>query len=86
MDETADAIGDDTVSLQVFSGNKIVVVDTGSPSQRSQICKALKDMGVRPDDVTDMVQSHTHGDHTGNAGMFQKAVAYMMSSKVEKDV
>src|SRR5262249_33669335 len=40
---------------------------------RRQILEPLEALGVDPNDVTDMVFSHHHPDHTFNAGPFPNA-------------
>ncbi len=61
-----------TVSL-LLDGDHTIVIDPGmAPSQRA-LLGPLADLGVRPEDVTDVVISHHHPDHTVNVGMFGEA-------------
>ena len=39
--------------------------------------KALKKMNLNPDDITDVIISHTHFDHIGGVGLFPKATVWM---------
>jgi len=41
------------------------------------LASQLAEIGVKPDDVTHIAFSHTHGDHVGNANYFTKATLYM---------
>jgi glyoxylase-like metal-dependent hydrolase (beta-lactamase superfamily II) len=50
-----------------------VVVDPGMVRERALILDPLNAMGVRPEDVTDVVFSHHHPDHTINAALFPEA-------------
>ena len=57
----------------VRDDDHIVVIDPGMVADRSRILGPLADRGVAPDDVTDVVFSHHHPDHTVNAALFLRA-------------
>jgi glyoxylase-like metal-dependent hydrolase (beta-lactamase superfamily II) len=61
-----------TVSL-VRDGDLCLVIDPGMVADRSVILDPLAALGVEPDDVTDVVFSHHHPDHTINAALFPRA-------------
>lgn len=61
-----------TVSL-IGEGDLIAVVDPGLVASRSLILDPLRERGIAPDDVTDVVFSHHHPDHTVNAALFGRA-------------
>lgn len=61
-----------TVGL-VVDGDTIVVVDPGLVPAPASILDPLGGQGVRPEDVTDVVFSHHHPDHTLNAALFPNA-------------
>jgi glyoxylase-like metal-dependent hydrolase (beta-lactamase superfamily II) len=50
-----------------------VVVDPGMVAQRSAILDPLAALGVQVGDVTDVIFSHHHPDHTLNAALFPAA-------------
>ncbi|GAA2020947.1 hypothetical protein GCM10009839_17230 [Catenulispora yoronensis] len=50
-----------------------VVVDPGMVADRERILAPLRELGVAPEDVTDVVFSHHHPDHTLNAALFPNA-------------
>jgi glyoxylase-like metal-dependent hydrolase (beta-lactamase superfamily II) len=54
-------------------GEVLVVIDPGLVPGRDAILRPLAEMQVGPDDITDVVLSHHHPDHTLNAGLFPKA-------------
>lgn len=57
----------------VVDGDSRIVVDPGMvPGQRA-ILDPLARHGVDPSEVTDVVLSHHHPDHTINAGLFPRA-------------
>lgn len=62
-----------TVSL-VRSGDAVIVVDPGMVERRSMILEPLASLGVGPGDVTDIVISHHHPDHTVNIALFPEDV------------
>jgi glyoxylase-like metal-dependent hydrolase (beta-lactamase superfamily II) len=61
-----------TVGL-IRDGAVTVVVDPGMVRDRSLILDPLQSLGVRAEDVTDVVFSHHHPDHTINAALFPEA-------------
>jgi glyoxylase-like metal-dependent hydrolase (beta-lactamase superfamily II) len=61
-----------TVTL-VRDGAAVVVVDPGLVRSRAAILDPLRGLGVEPEDVTDVVFSHHHPDHTLNAALFPEA-------------
>lgn len=54
-------------------GDALVVIDPGLAAGRSAILDPLEGLGVRSDDVTDVVISHHHPDHTLNVALFPNA-------------
>jgi glyoxylase-like metal-dependent hydrolase (beta-lactamase superfamily II) len=61
-----------TVSLAV-DGDVVAVIDPGLQSSRAAILDPLTSHGFGPDDVTDVVVSHHHPDHTLNVALFPEA-------------
>ena len=61
-----------TVTL-IIDGPAVIVVDPGMVADRGALLAALAARGPRPEDVTDVVFSHHHPDHTVNAALFQNA-------------
>lgn len=57
----------------VRSGDLVAVVDPGMVSSRATLLEQLAAAGVRPDEVTDVVLSHHHPDHTVNTALFPDA-------------
>jgi glyoxylase-like metal-dependent hydrolase (beta-lactamase superfamily II) len=60
----------------VRDADRTIVVDPGMASGASAILDPLAGLGVRPDDVTDVVLSHHHPDHTMYAGLFPRAAVH----------
>lgn len=61
-----------TVTL-IRDGDARIVFDPGMVPSPSVILEPLERQGIRPADVTDVVLSHHHPDHTVNAGLFPQA-------------
>jgi glyoxylase-like metal-dependent hydrolase (beta-lactamase superfamily II) len=57
----------------VRDGDTVIIVDPGMVASRAQILDPLDGLGVSPDEVTDVVFSHHHPDHTLNAALFRRA-------------
>jgi glyoxylase-like metal-dependent hydrolase (beta-lactamase superfamily II) len=72
---TAGYVGERVASsvTLVRDGDVTVVVDPGMVASREAIFAPLRDLGVDPDSVTDVVFSHHHPDHTINAALFGRA-------------
>jgi glyoxylase-like metal-dependent hydrolase (beta-lactamase superfamily II) len=68
-------VGDRVASTVVLirDGDAVVVVDPGMVASRAEILGPLAALDVRPDEVTDVVFSHHHPDHTLNAALFPRA-------------
>jgi glyoxylase-like metal-dependent hydrolase (beta-lactamase superfamily II) len=61
-----------TVTL-IVDGGAVIVVDPGMVASRAALLAALAAHGPQPGDVTDVVFSHHHPDHTVNAALFPNA-------------
>lgn len=61
-----------TVTL-IRDGDAVIVVDPGMVAGRGAILDPLAALGVQVDEVTDVVFSHHHPDHTLNAALFPGA-------------
>ena len=53
--------------------DSLVVIDPGMVSSRSVILDPIGRLGYQPEDVTDVVISHHHPDHTINIALFPNA-------------
>jgi len=61
-----------SVSL-VLDGSSVIVVDPGMVADPEHILGPLRGLGAQPDDVTHIVVTHHHPDHTINIGLFPNA-------------
>jgi glyoxylase-like metal-dependent hydrolase (beta-lactamase superfamily II) len=74
-----------TVSL-IRDGDAVIVVDPGMVAARSVILDPLAKLGIHPDDVTDVIFSHHHPDHTVNAALFLNARVHDFMATYQADV
>ncbi len=74
-----------TVSLLRDAG-RVVVVDPGMVADRDLILRPMRELGVRPEDVTDVVLSHHHLDHNLNVALFPVVPVHDVQSVIEGDV
>jgi glyoxylase-like metal-dependent hydrolase (beta-lactamase superfamily II) len=56
--------------------DRVIVVDPGMADDSEMILGPLRDLGLAPQDVTDVVLSHHHPDHTLRAGLFPNAAVH----------
>jgi glyoxylase-like metal-dependent hydrolase (beta-lactamase superfamily II) len=61
-----------TVTL-IADGDAVIIVDPGMVASREALLAALGEHGFSGEDVTDVVFSHHHPDHTVNAALFPAA-------------
>ncbi len=76
VDVLSDGYASDRVASTVVlirEDGAVIVVDPGMVSSRDAILDPLHDLGVHEDDVTDVIFSHHHPDHTLNAALFTHA-------------
>src|SRR6202795_3825000 len=52
---------------------RIVLIDTGGFSMRTMLIKRFAERGLKPADITDLLLTHSHHDHSVNWTMFPKA-------------
>jgi len=72
---TAGYVGDRVASsvTLIRDGAAAIVVDPGMVASRAAILDPLVALGVQVGDVTDVIFSHHHPDHTLNAALFPQA-------------
>lgn len=73
-----------TVSL-VRDEGRVIVVDPGMVPDREAILGPLRELGVRPEDVTDVVLSHHHPDHVLNVALFPVVPVHDVQAAYEGD-
>lgn len=58
-------------------GDQIILIDAGAKNYRSVIVKALAEIGITPDMVTQVLLTHGHHDHWEGAALFKKALKFI---------
>jgi len=76
--------------LLVRTGHRLLLIDTGlGPKMHGTLLESLHEAGIKPAAITDVLITHSHGDHTGglldDAGRlaFPKATIRMSSAEWE---
>lgn len=73
-----------TVCL-VRDEDRVIVVDPGMVADRDLLLRPLRELGVQPEDVTDVVVSHHHLDHTLNVALFPVVPVHDVQSVITGD-
>jgi len=63
------------VTTVLLAANDVVVIDTKYPGFGNRILEQIKSVTTRP--VTLIVNTHTHGDHTGSNSEFARTIEYV---------
>jgi glyoxylase-like metal-dependent hydrolase (beta-lactamase superfamily II) len=64
-------------SLILIEGEQRTLVDVGHVGRRNVLVSALAKRGLRPQDIDNIVLSHSHWDHSQNLDAFAEATIYM---------
>lgn len=59
-------------NVYLLKGAKVVMVDTGLPTKQQFVEEQIRSLGIRPEDISLIVVTHGHRDHSGNARYFQE--------------
>jgi len=65
-------LGWSTVAL-IRGGDSLVLIDGGSFGMRRMLIERLRERGLKSTDVTDMLLTHSHYDHSVNWTLFKQA-------------
>jgi glyoxylase-like metal-dependent hydrolase (beta-lactamase superfamily II) len=63
--------------------DKPVTGPTGTATRARKLGAQLAELNVKPDDITYVAVSHTHGDHVGNVDMFPKSTLLIQKAEVD---
>jgi N-acyl homoserine lactone hydrolase len=75
-------LGWSTVSL-IRGHGKIILLDVGAFGMRKPLENKLKLFGIDPNDVTDVILTHIHYDHSINFVLFPKATIWIGKVEIE---
>jgi N-acyl homoserine lactone hydrolase len=65
---------------------RVALVDCGTFSHRANLINGLKRHGLTPDEVTDVVLTHSHHDHSINWVLFPKATIWIGGDELDWSV
>jgi glyoxylase-like metal-dependent hydrolase (beta-lactamase superfamily II) len=74
-----------TVTL-IRDQERLIVVDPGMVADRALILDPLRSLGIEPGDITDVVLSHHHPDHTMNVALFPHALVHDFMATYSNDL
>lgn len=63
--------------------DKPVTGPIGTATRPKKLAAQLAEIGVKPDQITFVAVSHTHGDHVGNVDMFPKSTLLIQKAEVD---
>jgi glyoxylase-like metal-dependent hydrolase (beta-lactamase superfamily II) len=74
-------------TIVLLRGNdRVALIDCGTFSHRSNLINGLKRHGLTPADVTDVVLTHSHHDHSINWVLFPEATIWIGSEELDWSV
>ena len=79
------SLGFSTIAL-IRHGDRIALVDVGSFGQRGLLIEQLAARGLTPADVTDVLLTHSHYDHSINWTMFPDAAIVIGKTELDWSV
>ncbi len=75
-------LGWSTIVLLVGNGH-VALIDVGTFSHRANLIAGLKRHGLAPEDVTDVILTHSHHDHAINWVLFPKASVWIGEGELD---
>jgi glyoxylase-like metal-dependent hydrolase (beta-lactamase superfamily II) len=57
----------------IINGRHKIVVDSGLLGEEEPIMRALAELGIKPEEIDCIVNTHSHSDHCGNNHLFFRA-------------
>ena len=63
------------VNAYLIVGETLVLIDTGVPGSEEKILAAIRELGRRPEQLSAIVVTHAHVDHTGSLAALKEATA-----------
>ena len=79
------SLGWSTIAMVRYR-ERVALVDVGSFGQRRLLIERLAEHGIRPADVTDVLLSHSHYDHSVNWTLFRDARIVIGAAELEWSV
>lgn len=61
-----------SVNAFLLEGDGLTLIDTGLPGSMEKVVGAIRKGGKNPDDIRNIVLTHWHPDHAGNAAELQR--------------
>ena len=61
----------------LIKSDKNIIVDPGAFINRDRLIEAIKNEGLKPEDIETIILTHLHIDHTLNTSLFKNAKVFM---------
>jgi len=61
----------------LIKSDENIIVDPGSFINQEKLLKALEDENLKPEDIQNVILTHSHVDHTTNISLFKNARIFM---------
>lgn len=58
-------------NIYLITGKKNILVDASEHGKEKEVINKLKDLGYQPKDISLLILTHGHGDHSGGAKFFK---------------
>ncbi len=68
----------------ILAQSKKIVVDTGTEDESELVNEQLAGLGLAPEDIDIVINTHDHPDHCGNNGLFRQARVLSGEGKGER--
>ena len=59
--------------IAIASGQQRIIVDTGAEDEEETIRSEMARIGIDPEDISILINTHSHPDHCGNNYLFSRA-------------
>jgi glyoxylase-like metal-dependent hydrolase (beta-lactamase superfamily II) len=76
-------LGWSTIALARGPGGRLALLDTGRVGVRKLLLERLKQAGVAPGEITDVLVTHLHYDHCENWPMFGRATIHAPGAELD---
>jgi len=60
----------------IDEGKEKIIIDTSSSENKELLQESLIEANINPEDITIIILTHNHWDHTGNIDLFKNAKIY----------
>jgi len=70
-------------NIYLLAGQTLILIDTGMKGDGAAVLEAIRGLGRRPEEVSHILITHGHIDHTGSLAVLQKATGAKVCASVQ---